>query len=137
MHPLAQRLIDEEARTGAAGESAGRTAFRVCERLRSALSVLMGAAGFRSLVARALNLSRADAAWLAGVQIKADGSFQFSDAAAAELDTPAGAWGGLALVSQLTGLLIIFIGEALTLRLLHDIWPGAALGGPNAKGSQQ
>ena len=37
--------------------------------------------------------------------------------------------GEAVLVAQLIGLLVTFIGEALTLHLLHEAWPEASLGG--------
>ena len=37
--------------------------------------------------------------------------------------------GEAVLVAQLIGLLVTFIGEALTLHLLHEAWPQAPLGG--------
>jgi hypothetical protein len=33
--------------------------------------------------------------------------------------------GGTLLVAQLLGLLVTFIGQALTLRLVRDLWPDA------------
>ena len=36
------------------------------------------------------------------------------------------------LVAQLLGLLFTFIGESLTLRLLLDVWPEAALDDGNS-----
>ena len=35
--------------------------------------------------------------------------------------------GGIVLIARLLGLLLIFIGEALTLTLISDLWPDAAL----------
>src|SRR5690242_15250526 len=52
----------------------GTAAFIVCEKLRSPLSTLMGTAGFRSLVGRALTLTHAEVRWLKAVHVKADGS---------------------------------------------------------------
>ena len=34
--------------------------------------------------------------------------------------------GGAILIAQLLGLLLTFIGEGLTLRLVQDVWPEAA-----------
>jgi hypothetical protein len=45
----------------------------------------------------------------------------------AELETEKAAKAGMAVVTQLLGLLITFIGEALTLRLVHDVWPNVPL----------
>ena len=40
--------------------------------------------------------------------------------------------GGVILISRLLGLLFIFLGEALTLSLLRDAWPGASLDDRNS-----
>ena len=37
--------------------------------------------------------------------------------------------GGAILIAQLIGLLLIFIGEGLTLRMVQDVWPEAAFDG--------
>jgi hypothetical protein len=36
---------------------------------------------------------------------------------------------GAILIAQLLGLLLTFIGEGLTLRLVHDVWPEAVFDG--------
>ena len=36
------------------------------------------------------------------------------------------------LIEQLLGLLVVFIGEALTLRLVHEVWPRAASQDPKS-----
>ena len=125
---LAGRLLALEKPPGKSRDATGSAAFRVCERLRQALSIFAGAAGFRSLLSRALVLAGDEVRWLKAVHVKADGSLegldelQLSDADAAE--------GELVLVAELIGLLTTFIGEGLTLRLLHQAWPDASLGGP-------
>ena len=124
---LARRLIAEESRLGEGASSGSLPAFRVCEKLRRPLSTLAGTAGFQSLLARALTLAKAESSWLQGLKVNPDGSFDFTTAVAAELKTDKAVRGGAVVVTQLLGLLITFIGEALTLRLLHDAWPDAAL----------
>lgn len=123
---LARRLINEESRSGEAENSGGRPAFRVCEKLRRPLSTLAGAAGFRSLVARALTLAKLDAYWVEGIKVNPDGSFHYTAEIVAKLETSQAADAGSAVVTQLLGLLITLIGEALTLRLVYDVWPAAA-----------
>jgi hypothetical protein len=124
---LARRLIAEESRSSDAVNSGGWPAFRVCEKLRRPLSTLAGAAGFRSLLARALTLAKGESSWLQEVKINPDGSFDYTTELLAEFETEKAVRGGVAIVTQLLGLLITFIGEALTLRLVHDVWPNAAL----------
>jgi hypothetical protein len=124
---LARKLISEESRSTETANSGGRPAFRVCEKLRRPLSTLAGAAGFRSLAARALTLAKAEDSWLEGVTVNPDGSFEFTGGIVAQLETSKAAKAGAAVVARLLGLLITFIGEALTIRLMHDVWPNAAL----------
>ncbi|MDB6169520.1 MAG: hypothetical protein JWM88_2384 [Verrucomicrobia bacterium] len=127
MRSLAQRLIAEERRNGNDSDEGSRAAFRVCEKLRRPLSTFAGAAGFRSLFSRALVLAKVESPLLEGVQIQPDGSFGYAAELEAQLATEDAARAGAALADQLLGLLVTFIGEALTLRLVHDVWPKAAL----------
>jgi hypothetical protein len=127
MRTLAQSLIAEERRADRHSAIASRAAFRVGEKLRAPLCTFAGAAGFRSLLSRALVLARADAPLLAGVQIAADGTFLYSPEMEAQAGSAEAVQAGAALVDQLLALLTTFIGEALTLRLVHDVWPQTAL----------
>jgi len=126
MPTLAQKLIAEEVRVGGLPANVGRAAFRVCEKMRVPLGASMGNVGFRSLLRRAHNLAKNDAPWLAKIRVADDGSFAFSAELEAELDSAAGAEGGAALVSEFLELLSTFIGEALTLRQVHAVWPKSA-----------
>ena len=111
-----------------------RAAFRVCEKLRAPLCTFSGTAGFRSLLSRALVLARADAPLLADVQILPDGVIRYSPELEARWDSADAARAGTALVTELLGLLVTFIGEALTRRLVHDVWPQTALNDPRSSG---
>lgn len=134
MRSLVQRLIAEERRTAVDTDPASLAAFRVCEKLRRPLSVFAGTAGFRSLLSRALALAKSEAPLLAGVQIKPDGTLGYSAEMQTQLATDEGARASALLADRLIGLLVIFIGEALTLRLVHDVWPKAALQDPKSGG---
>lgn len=134
MRNLAQRLIAEERRNGDSADAESRAAFRVCEKLRRPLSTLAGVGGYRSLLSRALVLSRAKAPLLDTLKIEPDGSFQFSAEMETQMNTPAADRAGAALTTELLTLLITFIGEALTLRLVHEVWPRAALKDPKSGG---
>jgi hypothetical protein len=58
--------------------------------------------------------------------LKPDGSFNFTAEREARLHTTEAVSGGAELVTQLLELLATFIGEALTLRLVQNVWPNAA-----------
>jgi hypothetical protein len=133
MRNLARRLIAAEHRRNDSVDTEAHAAFRVCEKLRESLSPLAGARGFRTLLARALNLAKVESPWLSKLVVSPDGSLIIPDGlepAAAPNDA---ARGGAALVAHLLELLATFIGEALTLRLVQQKWPNTALG-PNPGG---
>ncbi len=127
MPSIAKRLIAEERRIGNDADPGSRAAFRVCEKLRRPLATFAGAAGYRSLLSRALKVASGDAPLLGEVQVKPDGTIEFSAEMEAQLDTELAAKAGAALAHRLLGLLVTLIGEALTLRLAREVWPKAAL----------
>jgi hypothetical protein len=126
---LAQRLLTYEAVAGETSEPAESAAFRVCAKLRRPLIILAGVAGFRSLLSRALTLARAEAPSLSTVQVAADGSLQGLDDLEPQIDKEQAREGGAILIAQLIDLLLTFIGEGLTLRMVQDVWPEAAFDG--------
>ena len=111
---LAQSLLAYEADEAGVAMPNEPAVCRVCDKLRRPLTTLAGAAGFRSLLARALTLAQRESPALHAWEVKADGSVEVPNGEA----VPSGA----VLIAHLIGLMITFIGEALTLRLLHDVW---------------
>ena len=123
---LASRLIAYEAGTAKSTDAEKTASFRVCEKLRRPLSRLAGVAGFLSLLSRALALASGEVRWLKAIHINADGSMEGLDEAQAQLPQDKIAEGEIVLVAQLIGLLVTFIGEELTVRLVQEAWPDAA-----------
>ena len=128
LRDLAERLIALE--TG--GKKSSRTgtlaAFPVCERLGPVLSTLMGETGFRMVLSRAVVRAQAEVPSLSIVQVQADGSLSGLD----KLDKADGngqpqpgdlANGSVVVVAELLGLLVAFIGEAVTLQIVAEVWP--------------
>ncbi|MGA2962697.1 MAG: hypothetical protein ABSD96_13550 [Candidatus Korobacteraceae bacterium] len=130
MRNLAPRLLAYEA---AAGETSDSAAVRVYEKLRRPLCALAGVAGFRSLASRALALARAEAPTLSAVQVTPDGLLQGLVELESQSDKDHAEQEGVILIAQLLGLLSIFIGEALTMRLVRDAWPDAAFDDPDSR----
>lgn len=85
--------------------------------------MLMGRGGFQALLARALVLATAEVPWLKAVQVVADGELQGLTVAQAASEAADVSEGAVVLLAQLLGLLMAFIGPALTLRLMTQIWP--------------
>ena len=115
---LAQRLIAYEGAAGNTSEPMELAAFRVCETLRRPVCALAGVDGFRAFLSRALALARAEAPILGALQVAADGSLQGLDELGLQIDKDQVREGGVILIAQLLGLLLTFIGEAMTSRLV-------------------
>jgi hypothetical protein len=115
---LAQRLLAYQNAAGKTSEPTEFAAFRVCERLRQPVITIAGVAGFRSLLSRALTLARAEAPGLSAVQVAADGSLQGLDAFRPQVDSNQAREAGIILITQLLGLLVRVVGEAMTLQLV-------------------
>ena len=132
MRDLAQRLLAYEAFADETSEPAESATLRVYEKLRKGLGEFAGAAGFQSLASRALALARTEAPSLGAVRVSADGALQGLGEIEHRLDIdkvragefPAGE-GGIILIARLLGLLLLFLGEALTMSLLRVTWPGS------------
>ena len=131
MRDLAHRLLTYEAAAGMTSDGMEPPAIRVYEKLRQSLGEFAGIAAFQSLSSRALAVARAEAPSLNAARIAPDGSLQGLSEIELQFDIdktragefPAGG-GGIVLIARLLGLLRIFLGEALTLTLLRNVWPG-------------
>jgi hypothetical protein len=115
---LALQLLAHENAAGKTSEPKEFAAFRVCETLRQPLCALAGVAGFRSLLSRALTLARAEAPSLSTVEVAADGSLQGLDGLRSQVDADEAEEAGIILITQLLGLLVRVVGEAVTLQLV-------------------
>src|SRR5450830_2117469 len=127
MRDFAERLIAYEMRGNTFSETNTPAARLVGEKLRPQLATLMGNVGFRVLLSRALALANAEVPWLRAVHVNADGSFEGLDKLGTQVDPDEIFEGCVVLLSQLLGLLVAFIGEELTLRLVLEVWPKLAL----------
>ncbi len=119
MRDLARRLL---AASQTASGSHVHEAVVVIEKLRITLTKFAGSEGFASLLRRALVLASVEVPSLQSVKIGADGRLEGFE----QLDTPTGALEGeaaVAITAHLLGLLVAFIGESFTLRLLRESWP--------------
>lgn len=131
---LVRRLLTLEAAGSRDQEALIDAAERASDKLRAHLVKRIGQEGFRTLLARALTLTTAQHPRLSAVRVGSDGALVGLRAAVsrgseeARDDEALGGTleGAMALVAQLLALLITFIGEDLTLRLLNTVWPELA-----------
>ena len=139
MRDLARYLLSYEGMSAKSSESMGSATLRVYEKLRQSLSAFAGVAAFESLAFRALTQAKSEAPSLWAVQVAADGSLQglgeFEPQI--DIDKDLAGEGGTILIDRLLGLLLIFLGEALTLSLLRLAWPGAALDDCNSENGRK
>ena len=127
MRDLAVRLITHEAKDNKTSRAKPPKGFLVVDKLRPYLANLMGSAGFRALLSRSLALANAEVPWLRAVHVKSGGSLEGLDEVEAQVGPDEFLEGRVVLLAQLLGLMVIFIGESLTLRLVRDVWPRLSL----------
>jgi hypothetical protein len=147
MRDLAQRLLTYEANAGKSSEQAETTDLRVYEKLRQCLGGFAGTAAFHSLASRALAMARSEMPSLRAVQVSADGVLQGLGQGleqglsefGPQIDLVKNEPGeqrtgdeGLVVIARLLELLRTFLGEALTLSLLRNAWPGEVFDDRNA-----
>ena len=122
---LARRLLAFEADQQNSTDVRVDVAVQVIEELRVRLIKLAGIVGFRSLLSRALTLAKAEAPSLNMVHVSVDGSLKGFDGIEQSQEPAAAVQAGTVLVAHLLELLVTFIGQPLTLRLIRDKWPEA------------
>jgi hypothetical protein len=127
MRNFAKRLIASETKGANSAQMTTADALNVCERLRPQMVMLMGDGGFRALRSRAVALAAKEVLWLRAVHVKSDGALGGLEDPRPPLSPDALLEGGVAVLAQLLGLLVTFIGEELTLRLVREDWPDAPL----------
>ena len=134
MQDLARRLL-AASQTGSGPHVPEVVA--VIERLQISLAKFAGDAGSTSLLRRAVVLASADVPSLQSVKIGPNGRLDGIEQLAAE--TGAGALGdeaAVAITAHLLWLLVAFIGEPLTLRLLRESWPDTRITFKNPEADQ-
>ena len=127
---LARRLIAFESTRNPSDGPVGATS-RACDALRGPLAKFVGADGFRSLLSRALALAKVEIPSLGSVQMHPDGSLEGLEGVEQNQDA------GAVVVTQLLGLLVMFIGEPLMIRLVRDVWPDATVAETDQMGEVQ
>ena len=127
MRQIAQRLIAYETGDDQPSGTETPSSFPVVDKLRPTLVTLMGNGGFLALLSRALALAKAEIPWLRTVQIKPNGALEHSGELETRVEPQTIAESRVVLLAQLLGLLVAFVGEDLTLRMLREVWPKAPL----------
>jgi len=124
----ARSLLSSETVTDTDPTQVAPPTIRVYERLRQVLSTPVGVDGFRALASRALALTRSESPKLSAVQITADGDLRGFSEVQPTVDADQNAETGVILIAQLLWLLLTFLGEATTVRLIEDMRPQVKTG---------
>lgn len=123
LRELAKRLMAHESQGNGSSGTNLTADFPVIEKLRPQLTTLMGGVGFHALLSRTRALAGAEFPWVRKLKIKDAGTFEGMHQLTAEVGAREIFEGRVALIAQLLGLLVAFIGEKLTLRLVQEVWP--------------
>lgn len=123
MRKLARRMLIAN-RTAA--DSPVREAMQVFQTLRSSLARLVGVDGVTALLNRALALASEEVPALKDVTLGLDGRLERFEELVVNTEGP-GVEAAVVVTAHLLKLLMTFVGEPLTLRLLRESWPGLSL----------
>jgi hypothetical protein len=116
----AQRLIEEAAKGDDEEAALQRAAEQVFQRLHDHLAKLIGVVGFRTLLARALKLARADAPALGALEVKPHGLLAGLPEAFVEWSPAEALTAPATLLAHFLALLAAFLGEDLALHLVCE-----------------
>jgi len=122
----AERILVESA-MGKRAVAAVPAAIRAVQRFHHVLNTLIGREGFRTLLARAVTLAKAEVPSLIDLRVTQDGELAGLNLVDNRDGKPRFHEGEVVLIANLLGLLVTFIGEALMLRVVKDAWPKARL----------
>jgi hypothetical protein len=126
---LASWLVAKEI--GAEPDTDGTLAAaeRACQKLSHGLSRSVSAVGSQALVSRALHVARAEFPFLEGVRagIPPGACFEGLSERTRDVEAREAARGLVAVLGGLLGLLVKYIGDELTLRMVWEVWPDLPL----------
>jgi len=127
LHALALKVLAPHAAPGAGAEALAAAARRAYDDLARVSAPLIGQAGVDALFGRALHLTQRQYPWLVapGDPQQSEGPFAQAIFSLERQDPAVATEAAAALFATLTGLLVTFIGEPLTARLLRKAWPDA------------
>jgi len=130
-HAVAQWLLTAEGVDAERRLAAPAAAERVFGKLSQRLAQLITLVGSDALLARAVHLSRAAFPFLGEAQItRSDDSSVLSLPESADRENSQLVDGLEAVLATLVALLVSFIGEDLTARILREVWPEVAMPQP-------
>jgi hypothetical protein len=130
LRQLALKVLAQHAGSAAGAEALAAAARRAYDDLARVSAPLIGHVGVEALTGRALHLAQREYPWLVqtGEPEQAERPFTQVIACLERQDPAVAIEAAGAVFAILTGLLVTFIGEPLTARLLRQAWPDAFSG---------
>jgi hypothetical protein len=127
LRQLALKVLAQHAGPAAGAEALAAAAHRAYDDLARVSAPLIGEVGVDALTGRALHLAQQEYPWLAHSREpeQAEGKFAQVILCLERQDPEVATEAVGAVFATLTGLLVTFIGEPLTARLLRKAWPDA------------
>ena len=127
---LSRRLFAREAKKSPKPAALAEAMEASCRRLHGRLDPLIGAGGFRALLARALHLAKKEFPWLEAVEVEEHPACTLKGLreAAEGADALPVSEGFALVLANVIWLLVTFIGEDIALGLVREVWPGVEAG---------
>jgi hypothetical protein len=125
MLTLSDGLLEQETIAEPDPVGPAVAAEHICQKLAPGVSRLVSPAGFQAILSRALHIARAEFPCLKGVRagIAPATCLEGMSEHVHDIDTGEAVKELLAVLGTLIDLLVRFIGEDLTLRLVREVWP--------------
>ena len=120
-----RRMLAREAGTGADAPAIAAACRRLCERLAQQLTPLIGGGGVTAICDRSLHLAQQRFPGLAPVRAsdQRDAPFALLQLSLEQQEPAAATEAAVAVIATASDLLAMFIGESVTIRVLHEAWP--------------
>lgn len=126
LRELSRRLFAREAKKPRGPGAPAEAMAASCRRLHGRLDPLIGAGGFRALLARALHLAAKEFPWLDAVRVEEHPSCELKGLreAAKGLEASQVNEGFALVLANVIWLLVTFIGHDIAFGLVQEVWPG-------------
>jgi hypothetical protein len=127
LRALARRLFAREAKNSRSLVALAEAMEKSCGRLHARLDPLIGAGGFRALLARALHLAAKEFPWLDAIRVEERPACDLKGVREAVRGQEASSVNeafALAL-ANIIWLLVTFIGQDIAFGLIQEVWPEA------------
>jgi hypothetical protein len=122
LRKLSRRLLEQQAGNPSHPQDLLAASEPVCQKLQEKLVTLIGSNGCRVLISRAWVLTRREFRELNSIETKGSCHFQ-RQGSMQGLDPDQTVEGQVVMLANLLWLLMIFIGEDLSMHLMYELWP--------------